>query len=613
MTPNKNEELYLTILKSMTGLKYVINRNYEIIFSNAENPFTLEPIKFEKVFRNGLPDFTEIQYSSGNSEQVYIFPIFDENSLVCMAGIIPRNVFTPIRQMVEESMNTKEVLLTFVEAAPFAIHAIDNEKKVILWNEKAELLFGWEKSEVIGKISPFIFMENKFNLLNDILSVRMGKYLQFFEKQRKNKFGDVIDIRLSNMPLKNSQGITVGYIEIMEDITKSKEIQLALNESYESYRTIFDSVSDALLVLDAESNAILDVNSKMIEMFGYNSRNEALRKNLEELLVADLAQIQEFFSIEKQEFVKYKTFESLAKNKAGNHFWLEVVIKGVLINGNYRTLMSARDISQRKTAEEENQKMRESLLHADKMAAIGTLASGIAHEINNPNNFILSNSQFLSEVWPDIQNVLSQYVKQNGDFFLRKMPYSVASTKIPKIIDGISEGSYRIKGIITSLRDFSKQDKTNIQQDVDVNKIIEESLIMLNNKIRNHTDFFETKITHGIPRVKGNFRQLEQVVINLVLNALESLESRDRGVTVNTSYSKKIGKVKIKISDEGIGITEEIKKHIFDPFFTTKFDTGGTGLGLFICFTIIQQHNGSLECCSEVGKGTSFTILLPIS
>ena len=136
---------------------------------------------------------------------------------------------------------------------------------------------------------------------------------------------------------------------------------------------------------------------------------------------------------------------------------------------------------------------------------------------------------------------------------------------------------------------------------------------MLNNKIRNHTDFFETKITHGIPRVKGNFRQLEQVVINLVLNALESLESRDRGVTVNTSYSKKIGKVKIKISDEGIGITEEIKKHIFDPFFTTKFDTGGTGLGLFICFTIIQQHNGSLECCSEVGKGTSFTILLPIS
>ncbi|MGE4544777.1 MAG: PAS domain S-box protein [Pedobacter sp.] len=635
MADVSNEKMYLRILKSMTGLKWVIDRDFYIVFSNCQDEIMYgahvqqdkrvhcynvhsrnlrcDPCHLERVFRNGLPEFTEIMCPSAQREKVYIFPIFDEEGTVCMAGVMPRNANTPLRQMVEEALGTKEVLMAFVETAPFAIHAMDNEKKVIIWNKAAEKIFGWKKEEVLGKVHPFHFTSYADEILGNMLQARMGESLKFFETQRINKDGIVLDLRLSNMPLKNSKNVVIGYIEIIEDITERNKVQMALKDSNESYRTIFDAANDAHFVLDAENAGILDVNLKTCEMFGFENREEVLLHNLEDMIPEEhSANIIDFLRrVKTTKIGKTQTFESLAKHTSGRLFWVEVVMKGVIIGGKYRVLAVVRDIMQRKTAEEENKRMQEKLLHADKMAAIGTLASGIAHEINNPNNFILSNAQFLSEVWPDIKNVLTYYVKENGDFFVRKMPYSLAAPKIPKIIDGIAEGAYRIKGIITSLKDFSRQETTFEDKKVDINKVIEAALTMLQNKIKNHTDFFECKLGENIPPVKGNFRQLEQVILNLILNALESLPSRERKVGIVTSYSKQKGKVEIKVSDEGGGMNEEIQKSIFDPFFTTKFDTGGTGLGLFISFTIINKHNGTIECKSKLGEGTSFLVMIP--
>lgn len=630
-----NEKLYLSILNSMTGLKSVIDRDFRVVYSNNKiglrDEAEVQPSKtihcynvhyrtdrcnechLERVFRNGLPEFTEIMCPSVQREQVYVFPIFDEAGTVSMVGVMPRNEITPLRQMIEESLGTKEVLMSIIETAPFAILAVDNELKVILWNSAAERMLGWKREEVLGKIYPLLFTCMRDEILEDFKQIKMGKVSHFVETRRMRKNGTLIDICLSNMALKNSKGVAIGAMAIMEDISERNKARKALKDSNESYRTIFDAANDAHFVLDAKDASIVDVNLKVCEMFGFENREDVLQHKIDDIMAESPTYMLNDFRqlIWKAKDGELLSFEWLAKHTSGRLFWTEVSMKGVFIGGEYKVLAVVRDITERKAVEVENRKMQEKLLHTDKMAAIGTLTSGIAHEINNPNNFILSNAQFLSDVWPDINRIITHYAEENGEIFLCKMRYSDASSKIPKIIDGIAEGAQRIKGIITGLKDFSRQEMTSLPQEVDMNKVIEAALSMLQHKIKKHTDFFECTLEKEIPQVKGNFRQLEQVVVNLILNAVEALPTRDRAVMITTAYSRHNDQVILTVRDEGEGMGEEVKKSIFDPFFTTKFDSGGTGLGLSISFTIIKNHNGTIECDSILGQGTKFLVMIP--
>jgi len=275
-------------------------------------------------------------------------------------------------------------------------------------------------------------------------------------------------------------------------------------------------------------------------------------------------------------------------------------------------LAVARDISERKSAEEENRKMQERLRQMDKMAAIGTLASGIAHEINNPNNFILSNAQFISDIWPDISRILNHYAEENGEFYLGRLRFSEAGAVIPKMLGGLVEGSHRINGIVTGLKNFARQEKANLDQSVQINKVVEAALFMLNNQIKKHTDKFQCILAENLPPITGSFQQLEQVVVNLTLNALQALRSKKESVLVTTSYVQSIDEIILKVRDEGMGMADEVRQAIFDPFYTTKLDSGGTGLGLSICYSIVKEHGGIIECESEPGWGSTFFVRLPV-
>lgn len=588
------EKQYLNILKSMPGLALVVDRDFQIVFCTSQdapgNVVQAHPGRqtycytacrksskcgschLEGVFGTGIPAFTAKCCSFSRNDRVYVFPVLDESGAVIMVGELKCGA-GDIPQMADEPTESQQMLGAIIEATPLTTIALDNELRVTLWNRAAERMLGWKKEEVIGKIYPLLSTDFREEILENVRQIKKGNFFNFFETQRMHKDGRLIDVSLSTSSLKNNAGMDVGYVAIMDDITEDKRAQQALKESEASYRTIFDAANDAHFVFDAEYATILDVNLKMCEMYGFANREEALKHNVEEMMAGyppytlkDLLPL-----IWKAKDGRSQNFEWLAKHTSGRLFWMEVVMKGVIISGEYKVLAVVRDTMERKAAEEENRRMQEKLLHADKMAAIGTLASGIAHEINNPNNFILSNAQFLSIVWPDINRILTQYAEENGELYLYKMRYSEASSKIPKIIDGIAEGAHRIKGIVTSLKDFSRYEKAFLEKDVDVNKVIEASLTMLQNKIKKHTDFFECNLDKEIPLVKGNFRQLEQVIVNLTLNALEALPARDRKVIITTSYSNYRGQVIIKVCDEGEGMNEDIQKSIFDPFFTELY------------------------------------------
>ncbi|MDI6807788.1 MAG: ATP-binding protein [Candidatus Eisenbacteria bacterium] len=266
-----------------------------------------------------------------------------------------------------------------------------------------------------------------------------------------------------------------------------------------------------------------------------------------------------------------------------------------------------------KQAEEQAERQREQLIQLDKMAALGTLVSGVAHEINNPNSFIMLNAPILAETWESIAPILEQYYREHGDFMMGGISYSEMREDIPILFSGILEGSQRIKKIVQSLKDFARAETPNLEQSVDINLVVKSALTLLNNLTRRSTKCFSVQYGKEIPPIKGDFHRLEQVVVNLVQNSCEALPDRHKGIYVSTEYEKNPRRVVVIVRDEGRGIPREHLPHIMDPFFTSKRQTGGTGLGLSVSAGIVKDHNGTLSFTSELGKETVATLILPVS
>jgi PAS domain S-box-containing protein len=259
----------------------------------------------------------------------------------------------------------------------------------------------------------------------------------------------------------------------------------------------------------------------------------------------------------------------------------------------------------------EKQLMQMKLIHANKMTALGTLASGIAHEINNPNSFILSNVNLLSKLWKDITKILEADYSDKTGYMIGGLPVSEVRELMPGLLAGISDGSARISNIVGDLKDFSRPVKNGIHIDVDINKVVTGSVSIIGNQITKYTDNFNVSCQNNIPLTSGNPRQIGQVLINLVMNALQALENRKCGVWVLTFFNKDENCIVLQVKDEGTGISKDILERITEPFFTTKLDSGGTGLGLSISYAIIREHKGTMEFSSEPGKGTIVTVKLP--
>jgi len=265
----------------------------------------------------------------------------------------------------------------------------------------------------------------------------------------------------------------------------------------------------------------------------------------------------------------------------------------------------------------ENLKMAQSqLIQSEKMASVGVLTAGIAHELNNPINFVSGNVNPLRRDMNDIFTIINKYdhiIEENKfeETFLdvntlkNEVDYSFLKKEIVSLLQGIEEGANRSSQIVKGLRSFSRLDEEKCQM-YDIHEGIESSLVLLHNKIKG-------KIS--IRKEYDDFKELEcfpsklnQVIMNVLTNSIQAIDGE--GEIFIQTISSDIG-IKIIIKDNGKGMTPEVKKHIFEPFFTTKDVGKGTGLGLSISFGIIEQHSGNIDVISEPDKGTEFIISLP--
>ena len=263
-------------------------------------------------------------------------------------------------------------------------------------------------------------------------------------------------------------------------------------------------------------------------------------------------------------------------------------------------------------AEEALERQRRELLRADKMIALGTLASGVAHEVNNPTHFIMLNLPILRDAWRDVGHILERHFAEDPDFRLANIPYAEMRHEIPQLIDEIYQGADRIRLIVSELQDYSADHDSQAVGPVTVNRAVRSALTLLANPIKRATRRFSVENEKDLPPIRGNVRRLEQVIINLILNACQALTDPEQAVRVTTSFDPRSRQVAVRVEDEGRGIPEERIERMIDPFYTTRRDQGGTGLGLAVAARIVDEHQGSLTFDSEVGQGTVVRLLLPV-
>lgn len=412
----------------------------------------------------------------------------------------------------------------------------------------------------------------------------------------------------------NEEGKATRMAGSIQDITDRKQAEEALRQSEEQYRTLFESANDAIFLM--EGDRFMECNHKTLEMFGctmeqiigetpyrfsppyqpdgLDSKEKALQK-ISNALSGD----PQFFEWRHWQYDETPFDAEVSLN------CVEIADKRVL-------LAMVRDISERKRAEEEVRLRQQQLIQADKMISLGILVSGVAHEINNPNHFIMSNASPLVKAWNSAEPVLDRYYKENGDFAMAGMDYSEARAMIPGMFSSILEGSKRIKSIVDELRAYARERPAELRDYIQLNHVVRSAVTLLSNMLSRSTRRFSLEIQDDLPTVEGNYQRLEQVVINLIQNACQALPDKEKGVMVSTLYDPDQRIVLLEVTDEGMGIPPEDLGHITDPFFTTKRESGGTGLGLSISSSIILEHGGELTFFSSPDEGTRATVKLPV-
>jgi len=262
---------------------------------------------------------------------------------------------------------------------------------------------------------------------------------------------------------------------------------------------------------------------------------------------------------------------------------------------------------------------QEQLVNSEKMASLGQLTAGIAHEINNPINFVSANVKPLKKDFAEIKELLQKVrnlhetknkeaILKEIDDYANQMDIDFIDQEIEKLLNGIDEGAQRTKEIVLGLRSFSRMDEDEFKK-VDIHDGLDSTLMLLKNKLKNRINIH--KEYDNIPVVECLPGKINQAILNIVNNAAQAIES-EGDIYISTKFDKTKNRISISISDNGRGIPKPIRKKIFEPFFTTKEVGQGTGLGLSITYGIIEKHNGSIEVVSEAGKGSEFIITLPI-
>ena len=401
-----------------------------------------------------------------------------------------------------------------------------------------------------------------------------------------------------------------------EELTKLiAAVKQHLKETENRYQALTDNVPVGVYRrTPGPDGKLVMVNRALVEMFGYGSPEELNQVPVSRLYFRP----EECIEFSKNLFSRGEVIreELKMRRRDGTGIWISVTAAVICDDtGNvvyFDGIME--DITRRKARKKAERAQQEQLIQADKMISLGILVSGVAHEINNPNQFVLSHISLLQKAWKDALPILDRYFEEHGDFKLGGTRYSKTRERIGNMYENVREGTSRITHIVNELRDYAREQPSQHNEKVQINRIVDSALSLLKNLTKKETRAFYVTYGKNLPPIMGDYRRIEQVIINLVQNAVQALAEDPREISIVTFQDKMSDgqpAVVFQINDTGKGIPAEDLKRITDPFFTTRRSSGGTGLGLSISENIATSHGGYLEFSSEVNEGTTVKMYLP--
>ena len=251
------------------------------------------------------------------------------------------------------------------------------------------------------------------------------------------------------------------------------------------------------------------------------------------------------------------------------------------------------------------------LYQSQKMEALGALIAGVAHEINNPINLIMYNIPLLEKIWRDILPILNEQAVLYPQRKYGGLKTDFINNHLMQLISDMDVAAKRVATIVTGLKSFSRFSAQSEKIPIQINLAIENAVRLSQSTLRNLNVEIDLDLENDLPTISGNLQNIEQVILNLVINAAQAIEHDKGNIRISTRFQPQDGDIRISVSDNGKGVNPAIAGKLFDPFVTDKQEKGGTGLGLSVSYNLIKSHNGTITFESNQGKGATFHVLLP--
>ena len=493
-----------------------------------------------------------------------------------------------LAKQADQALRQVALFTTALESAANAMVITDQEGKVWWANSAFSELSGYSWFELLGqnlRLMTSGLQNREFyqELWQQILAGQVWKG----ELVNRRKDGSLYVEKMTITPVRDEHGRISNFIGIKEDITQRKQAELVL----ERYGLLSKHTSEIIMFV-GQNGKILEVNEAAVKAYGYDRETltsmyfEDLRNfGAEPILGYSLSEIMQNSAIQKGILV-----ETIHKRRDGTPFPVEVSSNSCSMGNEWVIMCILRDISERKESAQRLQEANNMMSRAERLTSLGTMAAGIAHEINQPLN--------------------SLKVMADGMLYWYKKGKPVAYDKVMNNVRNISSQADRIDSIIKHMRAFVRSGQPTNLTPCNMKTVVEGALEMVGSQLVSHGVFVQNDLTDTW--VMGEGTRLEEVVINLLVNAMQSLDQKNQRNKQIICKAWVEERVFLEISDNGDGIPEEIKNKIFEPFFTTKPVGEGTGLGLSIVHTILSIYDGRIQALSNDFGGATFRMDFPM-
>jgi PAS domain S-box-containing protein len=495
---------------------------------------------------------------------------------------------TERKKFEKELKESEEKFRNLFERVQHGLYISTKEGRFVDCNQAMWGVLGYQDKEEFLKIdiARDLYVKPEDRKTFQGLVEKQG-FVKDFELEWKKKNGEKITVSLTAHAKKNEKGEIIGYEGIKMDISDRKRMEKELKEANDFLINLIESSVDGIIVTDMKGN-ILIFNKGAENILGYKAEEVVGKMNIRSIYEPGIARevMEKLRSSDYGGVGKLTSIPILHRRKDGD--LIEGDLSASIIydeKGNeIASIGIFKDLRERLRIERELREMQQALLQSEKLAAMGKLTSQIAHELNNPIYGIMNTLELLkTEIPPE--------------------------SKRRRILELSLSETQRLAEMLRNMLSFSKPEEEK-RRPIKINELIEGILLVTEKQMKESNIKVETYFDEGIPDVMASTNQMRQVMLNLIKNAKEAMP---KGGILTVRTTREDSKVLILIQDTGIGIPEEVRDKIFEAFFTTKQKVKGVGLGLSVCYGIIKDHGGEIKVESEVDKGTTFTIHLPIS